>query len=278
MASSKEWYSSVAQSRTNGFADIEGASLYYEMAGAGRTVVLLHGFSLDHTSWDDQFATFASRYRVLRYDLRGFGRSTSGEVEYSHANDLKGLLVYLNIPDVDLVGLSLGGGAAINFALLNPQMVRGLVLVAPSLGGYAWSPSYTEAQASLVAMLHQKGIGFVQQLWLRQPLFRRAMQNPQVAAKLKKMIDLYSGWHWLHPTLGKPLSPPAIVRLREIAVPTLVVIGEDNAADQLRIAETLANGIANARKLVVPGAGHLVNMEEPAFFNQQVLEFLETIE
>jgi 3-oxoadipate enol-lactonase len=261
----------------SGFAAVEGASLYYEVTGAGPTVVFLHGFSLDLTSWDDPFEAFASRYRVLRYDLRGFGRSLSDEVLYSHASDLKELLDHLDIHDVILVGLSLGGGAAINFALLYPQMVRGLVLVAPSLGGYAWSPSYAEAQASLVARLKDKGIGFVRDLWMRQPLFRHAMRNVEVAAKLRTMIDRYSGWHWIHPNLGQPLSPPAIERLHTIAVPTLVVIGEEDAPDQRNIAELVSKKISRARKTVVPGGGHLVNMEESSLFNQLVLDFLDGI-
>src|SRR5690349_14993808 len=98
-----------------GVADVNGTRLFYEIAGAGPALVLLHGFSLDARMWDAQFAAFAQRYRVLRYDARGFGRSgVPGAEHYSHADDLHALLGHLGIAQAALIGFSLGGGIALN--------------------------------------------------------------------------------------------------------------------------------------------------------------------
>jgi len=106
-----------------GFAEVNGTSLFYEVAGTGNTLVLIHGFGVDSRMWDDQFETLAQYYRVLRYDARGFGRSalptSSG---YTHQTDLKALLEHLEIASANILGLSMGGGVAINFALAYPEM------------------------------------------------------------------------------------------------------------------------------------------------------------
>ena len=123
-----------------GFIEVNGTRLYYEMAGAGDAVVFLHGFTLDTRMWDDQFERFAEQYHVIRYDLRGFGQSAvPTDAPYAHFDDLKALLDALGIEQAHLVGLSKGGGVALDFALAFPTYVRGLVLIDSILGGFSWS-------------------------------------------------------------------------------------------------------------------------------------------
>src|SRR5437588_135834 len=126
-----------------GFADVSGTRLYYEVAGAGRPLVLIHGFSLDSRLWDDQFAAFTRRHLVLRYDLRGFGRSAPpGGEPYAHADDLRALLEHLGVGPVVLLGLSLGGGIAIDFALEHLDLTGALIPVDAMLGGYRMSEAW----------------------------------------------------------------------------------------------------------------------------------------
>src|SRR6185436_3073968 len=96
--------------RSTGYAPSNGTSLYYEVSGEGEAVVLLHGFSLDHRMWAPQVDALAGRYRVVRYDLRGFGRSAPSPERFTHADDLLALLDHLHIDRAALVGLSMGGG------------------------------------------------------------------------------------------------------------------------------------------------------------------------
>ena len=113
--------------------------LHYSIAGKGTPIVLAHGFALDSRMWDDQVPELAARFSVVRYDLRGFGKSGMRDEPYSHAEDLKALIDRLALGRVALMGLSLGGGAAINFTIAYPDAVRALIVVDPSLGGFPWS-------------------------------------------------------------------------------------------------------------------------------------------
>src|SRR5690242_18617682 len=125
---------------SRGFAAVNGSRLYYESAGTGPPLVLLHGFTLDTRMWDDQFEAFARQYRVIRYDLRGFGRSAVPTESYSHAEDLHALLGHLETEAAYVAGLSMGGAVALDYALAYPQAVRGLILIDAVVGGFRWSP------------------------------------------------------------------------------------------------------------------------------------------
>lgn len=105
----------------HGFAPVKGTRLFYEVAGSGEPLVLIHGGQLDSRMWDDQFETFARSFRVLRYDIRGFGGSPIPEAPYSNAEDLAALMDYLGMAQAHLVGLSLGGMVASDFAVARPS-------------------------------------------------------------------------------------------------------------------------------------------------------------
>ena len=261
----------------SGHAQIADASLYYEITGEGEPVVLVHGFALDSRMWDGQVRAWSPHYQVIRYDLRGFGKSSPGQDPYTHADDLMGLLRHLEVPRATIVGLSLGGGAAINFALLYPEAARALVTVDPTLGGFQFSSEFMAAQAALPRVASEEGLTPARASWLRSPLFSHALRIPAAANAIRTMVGEYSGRAWTNPDKGRRLKPPAIVRLAEINVPTLVVVGELDTADFRGIADTLAHGIRGARLAVVKGAGHIPNLEAPEFFNDVVLDFLKDV-
>ncbi|MFN8178321.1 MAG: alpha/beta fold hydrolase [bacterium] len=258
-----------------GFVPVAGTTLAWEMAGEGPPVVFLHGFSLDRRMWDDQVDAFAPRYTVVRYDLRGFGRSPAADVPYRHADDLAALLDHLQIDSPALVGLSMGGGAVIGFATSNPGRARALVLVDTFLAGFAWSKDFTDSLGAVSKTAKKEGLDAARREWLASPLLANALARKELAPRLRAMIEGYSGWHWLNRDRGQPIVPPAILRLSEIQVPTLAVVGERDAADFQRVAETIERDVPGARRLVMPGVGHLPNMEDPARFNDVVLDFLE---
>jgi len=113
----------------SGYLPIPGARLYFEAAGEGHPLVLIHAGVADNRMWDEQFTVFAQRYRVIRYDTRGFGKSKTEDVEFSNHQDLLDLLDHLNVRKAYLVGASRAGGIAINFTLEHPERVDGLALV-----------------------------------------------------------------------------------------------------------------------------------------------------
>jgi len=262
----------------SGFAEVNGTRLYYEAAGAGMALALVHGFSLDTRMWDDQFEAFAERYRVVRYDARGFGKSAQpGSEKYMHAADLMALLEHLEIDRAAILGLSMGGGIAIDFALTYPEATRALVPVDSALGGYRWSPAWEASYAPIPARGQAGDITGAKKLWLAHPFFEPAMANPAVAARLTQIVSDYSGWHWGNADPGRGARPPAVERLDQIRVPTLIVVGERDLPDLHMTAEALEEGMLNARKVILRGAGHMANMEAPQKFNEVVLSFLAAI-
>src|SRR5947208_996761 len=117
---------SPAPLRTNGHADINGARLYYESAGTGSPVVLVSGGgTLDRRQWDDEYNVLAKRYHVIRYDVRGIGRSTRPTGEFSHHEDLRALFDFLHIEQAVVCGVSFGAAIAVDIALDHPDMVSG---------------------------------------------------------------------------------------------------------------------------------------------------------
>ena len=256
-----------------GLAEVDRTQLYYEVAGTGDAVVFIHGLGADRRLWDAQFTSFAKHYRILRYDLRGHGKSAVPTSEqYTHADDLKALLNQLGIARAHLIGQSLGGEIALNFALTNPESVRSLVLVDSALGGYKWSEAWNTSWLPIFAAASTKGKAGVLDLVLKHPSLAFTMENPAVNPRLTQILSDYSCWHFLNADPVQHLEPPAVQRLDQITVPTLIIIGEHELPDFHAIAAKLEQIPGSTR--VVVGCGHVVPMEASDQFNELVLEFL----
>jgi pimeloyl-ACP methyl ester carboxylesterase len=258
-------------------APVNGTRLFYEVAGHGQPLVLIHGFGLDHRLWDEQFRDYARRFRVLCYDLRGFGRSDApADQPYQHADDLRGLLDYFEMDQAILAGLSLGGFVALNAALSFPSRVSALVLAAPFLNGRAMSPAWDAEVAPIWREARALGAEATKQRWHHIRLFEAARAHPQAGPRLAAMTAGWSGWQFLH---RDPENTPAPInnRLNEIRAPTLIVVGERDLPDFQAIARELL-AIPLARLASIPGAGHLPPLEAPSLFDALVLGFLGTLE
>jgi 3-oxoadipate enol-lactonase len=260
----------------SGVAAVNGTSLYYEVAGQGVPVVLIHGLGLDTRMWDGQFDVLASRYRVIRYDLRGFGKSALPTgAEFGHADDLRALLDYLEAPRAHVVGLSLGGRIALHHALLFPDATLSLLLVDSALDGFDWSEQWDASLDAIAECGLDAGPAAANEMWLQHELFAAAREQPDARAKLAQIVRECSGWNWVHESPAGGIDPPAGHRLNEVHVPTLVIVGERDLPDFQRIADRLAAQIPFARKVVMHGVGHMSNMENIQEFNSIVLSFLQ---
>jgi len=262
-----------------GYAEVNGARLYYETAGAGTALVFLHGLGADRRVWDAQVDFFARRCQFIRYDLRGFGCSTlpGEEQPYSHVADLRVLLDSFGLSSVILVGHSLGGAIALDFALSYPEAAQALVLVDPLLSGFEMSQAWKDSWTPVYSQAAIGGMPAALPLLLEHPLFSSANARPSVASRLVEILSDYSGWHSLHTDPAIELDPPAIQRLCEVHAPALVVVGEKDLNDFHVIASLLANNIPGARQVMVPGAGHVLPMEAPDRFNHLLSGFLAGI-
>jgi pimeloyl-ACP methyl ester carboxylesterase len=262
-----------------GYADVNGASLYYETAGAGTGLVFIHGMGADARVWDAQVEFFARRCQVVRYDMRGFGRSTLPVegLPYTHTADLLALLHSLGLSSAILVGHSMGGAIALDFALSYPETAPALVLVDAVMSGFEMSQAWNDSWAPVYSQAAVGGMQAALPLLLRHPLFSSANARPAVASRLAEILSDYSGWHAQHADPGIELDPPAIQRLCEVHASTLVVVGEKDLNDFQVSASLLANNIPGARRVIVPGAGHVLPLEAPDRFNHLLSGFLAGI-
>ncbi|MEO6892293.1 MAG: alpha/beta hydrolase [Ktedonobacteraceae bacterium] len=266
-----------------GFAEVNGTRLYYEVQGAGQSLTMIHGGLVNLRSWDSQVVAFAPDYKVIRYDLRGMGASdTLITTPFSHEEDLHSLLKFLGVERTYLLGLSFGGRTAINFTLAHPEMVDALILASSSIEGYEFSEESKRLWAEIDEVAEKGDIDQAVELETRMWIDGPERTPEQVDPVVRKLVYDWNRHNFdlmLREGQAEPVTPepPAITRLSEIAVPTLVIVGDKDLRDMQNIADRLAQEIKGAQKAVIPGVAHAPNMEKPAEFNQAVLDFLKTV-
>jgi pimeloyl-ACP methyl ester carboxylesterase len=264
-----------------GFAEVNDASLYYDVVGNGESLVLVHAGIADRRMWDGQLEAFAERYRVVRYDMRGCGRTeTPTGATFSHHDDLRGLLDFLGIERANLLGCSIGARTVIDFALAHPERVRALALVCPSVSGSESDEEPPEEWDELVAADEAGDLDRVSELevriWVDGPYRSPDHVDPAVRDLVREMnvIALRN-----EAGLGeeRPAQLPAVHRLAEIQAPTLVVAGDVDRPEVGARADLLSRSIPRTQKAVINGTAHVPNMEKPVEFNRILLEFLAGI-
>lgn len=266
----------------NGYVELEdGGRLYYEAAGAGQPLVLAHAGFVDSRSWDDQWGPFTEHFRVVRFDLRGFGKSGAATAPVSRRADLYRLVQHLGIQQAAFIGTSMSGENVLDLALEHPTLVSALVLVSATPSGFAMQG---EPPAVLLEMMSAMQQGHVQQaselqtrLWVDGPFRQAAQVDPNVRMKAGEMNQtaLQNGtWGIADAQPVNPLSPPAVERLSEVMARTLIITGALDHPEVVRAAGVLAAGIPDAKQVIIDDAAHLPNMEKPEAFNTAVLNFL----
>ena len=255
--------------------DIGGLQIRYAATGNGPAVLFLHGFGLSLGMWDAQEA-LAPKYRIVRFDARGFGGSEVGDAMLTMAriaHDAAELIERLRLGPVILVGCSMGGYAALAFAHKHAALLRGLVLVDTRAG--ADSPEARKGRGDLAARIMKEGPQAALDFFLPRVFGETTKKSrADVVARFKDMVlasspqGLSDG---LHGMAARQDSTPL---LREIAVPTLVVCGEEDTLTPRAEAEIMQRGIKGAELAMIPGSGHLPSMETPEAFNQVLQGFL----
>ncbi len=276
-----------AKQRQTGTAEVNGTTLYYEVEGEGHPFVMVHGGLVDRRLWDEQFDVFAQHYKMIRFDMRGFGDSGLYKADmapFRLDDDLYELLRFLGIEKTYVMGLSMGGAVAIDFTLAHPEMVDALIPVAMGLSGFEGDddsnkPLWMEIDTAIKAGELEKAAELSTRMWTDGPLRTPQQVDPSVRERVKAMTlrnyrrpDDVDGPEPLEP------EPPAAQRLADIKVPTLIIVGDADVREILTIADTLVASIAGAKKVVIPNTAHHLNMEKPAEFNRIVLNFLGSLQ
>jgi len=255
------------------FVEVDGAKLYYEECGSGpKAVVLVHDGVLDSSVWDDVWPEFCKHFRTIRYDRRGYGRSPGATQGFYATDDVAAILHHLKLKQVAIVGSSHGGEIAINFTLEHPETVEQLVLVGAVVGGMPYTKHFLERGDILGKPLEKGDIKGAIVSATKDKYLTAAGSD---AAK-KRMADILSAnpQDLTHPELELPVKP-ALARLGEIHIPTLLLVGDADIPDVHAHAGAIEAGIPRARRVVINDVGHLMYLEKPAEFSRIVIEFLE---
>lgn len=265
----------------SGFMTVEGSRLFYETLGEGLPLVLIHGGLLDMRMWDEDFTWFGDRFRTVRYDVRGHGRSAGSATPYSDTGDLLALLDHLEIDRAVIMGLSMGGGIAVDFTLEHPDRVCALIPVSSGLSGYDFAATRSSPHFGPMMEAFERGdfdqaTEYFQRMWTDGPDRSPDQVDPGVRSRVRNMI---MERHRPDPGQAEssPPDPPARGRLAEINVPVLVLVGDRDMPDIYSIADLMMKEIPGAKQVIIPEAAHMVNLEQPGPFRRAVEEFLAGI-
>jgi 3-oxoadipate enol-lactonase len=262
------------------FIELEGARIYYEVEGDGHPLLLIHGGLGSLRMWDAQAPVFAERYKVIRYDTRGFGLTETDDVEFTNRGDAVAVLDHVGAESAHVVGQSRGGMIALDLAIDQPHRVDGLVSVAGGVGGYEPElpegtdiPPWDDAEKLWESKDWAALSEFETQVWVDgwgQPPDR-------VDAELRRLVH---GWILSNYLAGKeegkpqPLDPPAAERFTEVRAPMLVLIGEVDEPGSVAAERHLGASVVGAKVVELAGVAHMIHLEQPERFNQLVLDFL----
>jgi pimeloyl-ACP methyl ester carboxylesterase len=267
-----------------GHLDLGDGQLYYETAGDGFPLVLSHAAFLDSRMFDDIWEPLAQHFRVVRYDMRGYGLSSPVNGPISRRADLDQLLEHLGITRAHLVGCSNGGEITLDLSLEQPQLAASLTLVDATPSGFELKGEPPRYMLEMFDAMKSGDIDRASELQIRILLDGQYREPRQVDPELrKKALDMYR-----IPVTQKtsfiadsqpvnPLDPPAVTRLEEVNCPTLIVVGSLDHPELLRAADEMAARIPNARKIIFEGSGHVPSYEQPDNFVRQLLEFLHEV-
>jgi pimeloyl-ACP methyl ester carboxylesterase len=258
----------------SGTVAVGGGSLYYETLGKGAPVILIHGGFGDRRMWDAQFEPLSQAFRVVRYDHRGFGKSSAPETAYSPVSDLVALMDHLQLRRANLVGNSMGGTLALDFALLQPDRTGAVVVIASTAAGYPVPEEDVKKVNEVLAIARDKGTASALPIWLQHPMVGVAAHHPTAGPLLRTMVEdnqrMFLAEHWPQ----EPMSPPAFERLTDLNANVLFVVGDRDVASVRAGAEASAARIKKAKVVTIKGADHLPQMEQPDGVNKLLVEYI----
>ena len=255
------------------FVDVEAGKLYYEECGTGpEAIILIHDGIVHSAVWDDVWPTFCARFHTIRYDRRGYGRSPASTKWYTETEDLATLLRQRKINHAILVGSSHGGELSIDFTLQYPGLVRQLVLVGAVVSGLPYSDHFLDRGMSNSQPFEKNDVPGGLANWAKDKYLLAAGHD---AAK-KRLLDLLTAnpQDMTHSDYARP-TQAALPRLKEIRVPTLILVGDADIPDVHAHAGAIEAGIPGSKRVVITEAGHLMYLEKPEEFSRVVISFID---
>jgi pimeloyl-ACP methyl ester carboxylesterase len=262
--------------------DVAGASLYFETDGSSEhpALLLIHAGIANLRMWDPQIEALAAEHFVVRFDTRGYGLSETQNVDFSNRADALAVLDHVGVLKATLIGCSRGGSIALDIALESPGRVRGLVMIGSGPSGFP-EVELTEREDELFDKLDaayeagewEKLNRLEAALWDFGPLRAEADLDPAFVARAYE-LNAANLAHFAEAPTPIPLDPPAYDRVADIAVPTLVAVGDHDITPALAQYEYLLSTIPDADGCRFPDSAHIPSVEQPAEFERVLLSWL----
>lgn len=267
---------------TSGVLDLGDGSLYYETAGVGEALVLSHAAFLDSRMFDEQWDLLAQHFRVIRYDMRGYGQSSEARGPLCRRDDLRRLLEHLSVKHAHFVGCSNGGTIVLDLTLEQPNLALSLTLVGSTPSGFQMQGEPPRYMVEMFDAVQHGDVERANELQIRiwlDGMFREPEQmDGGLRAKALAMNHISVARKTFWTADMQPLNlldPPAVNRLSEVSCPVLVVVGALDHPEILRAADLLVEEIGNAQKVVIDAAGHVPSFEHPEAFATLLIDFLQ---
>jgi 3-oxoadipate enol-lactonase len=256
------------------FVDVEAGKLYFEECGTGPDAVILIHDGIAHSAvWDDVWPTFCKRFHTIRYDRRGYGRTRASATWYTETEDLAALLRNRKVSHAILVGSSHGGELSIDFTLQYPALVRQLILVGAVVSGFPYTDHFLNRGMSNSEPFEKNDVAAGLANWAKD----KYLLAPSHDAAKKRLLDLLTAnpQDMTHSDFARP-TQPALYRLKEIRVPTLILAGDADIPDVHAHAGAIEAGITGSKRVVITEAGHLMYLEKPEEFSRTVITFIDS--
>lgn len=263
---------------SSGLYDAKGASIYYNIQGdSGEYLLFIHAGIADMRMWEKEAFAMSEYFRVIRFDLPGYGCSdfTGGSFNYNEI--ILGLLEHLGVDKAHIIAASFGGQLAIDFALAYPERVLSMVVASPALSGWEGSKYLERFDEQEEELLTQGKIDEVAELNFQMWYVGQRKQTIVSASVKQLILDMQLNAMYK----GMPQTPieeleeeDNLPRLKELQMPVLVIVGEYDLPDFRAMSTRIFKDVKNAKKVVISNAAHLSNLEHPEEFLDHLKKFL----
>ena len=249
------------------------ARLRFRDAGTGPAVLMIHGWTLDLDMWDPQAEALCDAFRVIRWDRRGFGLSSGRPALAADIEDARALCAHCGVRSVAVLGMSQGARVATRLAAESPELVSCLILDGPP-GATLKGGTAVEEEIPIAAyrrIVRELGVEEFRKRWRTHRLIQLRSAEPRTRELLDRMLDRYGAADLREPQAeaAPEVSPPG-----SIDRPVLVISGQDDLPARVRAADILAAALPHCERAVIPGAGHLPNLDNPPLYNALLRRFL----